>query len=193
MIKKVLAAAILIILVVLLIINVTNKPNNDTGSNEVDVTGNTNVDGAAIVSPSDSGLEVGKKAPDFELETLSGETIKLSDLQGKKVFINFWASWCPPCKKEMPELQEFYKQHSDEIEVLAITSENNLKDVREYIDHNSYSFPVLLDKESQVTSNYGVITIPTTYFVGTDGVIQQPKKIGPMTHDFMVEMLEKLN
>src|SRR5699024_11314526 len=65
------------------------------------------VDDSADVSEEQAEIEVGEEAPDFELETLDGETTKLSDLKGKKVILNFWATWCPPCQKEMPEMQEF--------------------------------------------------------------------------------------
>ncbi|WP_404452731.1 redoxin domain-containing protein [Virgibacillus necropolis] len=195
MIKKVLATAVLMLLIGLLIINVTDKSNDDEGANVVDVTGNTNVDGVAISSPGKSGLEVGKQAPDFELTTLSGKTVRLSDLRGKKVFINFWATWCPPCKKEMPEMQEFYEKYSDEVEILAINAtgqENSMKSVRNFINDFNYTYPILLDKKLKVVESYMAYGLPTTYFIGTDGVVQQPRKVGPMTYDFMEEMLKKL-
>ena len=66
------------------------------------------------------GLSIGSKAPDFELKTLSGENVKLSDYRGKKVMLNFWATWCAPCKEEMPDMEEFYKQNGEEIEILAV-------------------------------------------------------------------------
>ncbi|ASN05614.1 TlpA family protein disulfide reductase [Virgibacillus necropolis] len=196
MIKKVLAGATLMLLTGLLIINITGNSEKNTGKNEIDVTGDTSVEGVAISSSTKSGLEVGMQAPNFELETLSGETVKLSDLQGKKVFINFWATWCPPCKKEMPEMQKFYEQHSDEVEILAVNvtgQENSLKAVRDFSDNFKYTYPILLDKELKVTEEYMAFGLPTTYFIGTDGVVQQPRKIGPMTFDFMKEMLEKLS
>lgn len=196
MMKKVLALALLMVLIVFLIINVTGNSKGNTETNEIDVTGNTDVAGAAIFSPSDSGLKVGQKAPDFELETLSGETIKLSDLQGKKVFLNFWATWCPPCKKEMPEMQKFYEQHSDEVEILAVNvtgQEQSLKAVRAFMEDYNFTYPIGLDKELTVTNKYMVIAYPTTFFIGTDGVIQQKKKVGPMTNYFMKEMLKKLD
>lgn len=195
MIKKVLATAVLMLLIVLLIINVTGESNDDEVTNVVDVTGNTNVEGVAISSPGKSGLEVGDQAPDFELTTLSGETVRLSELRGKKVFINFWATWCPPCKKEMPEMQEFYEKHSDEVEILAINAtgqENSIKSVRKFINDYNYTYPILLDKKLKVVENYMAYGLPTTYFIGTDGVVQQPRKVGPMTYDFMEEMLKKL-
>lgn len=173
----------------------TSYSKDNKKANIIDVTGNTDAEGVTIYSPSDSGLEVGQKALDFELETMSGKTIKLSDLQGKKVFLNFWATWCPPCKKEMPEMQKFYKKHSDEVEILAVNvdgQEHSLKTVRKFINKYNYTYPIALDKELSVSSEYSAISIPTTYFIGTDGVIQLPRKVGPMTREFMEEMLKKL-
>lgn len=195
MIKKVLAVSVLMLLISILVINITEDSSKEN-KNVVNVTGNTDIEGVAITSPGKTGLEVGEQAPNFKLETLSGETIQLSELRGKKVFINFWATWCPPCKKEMPEMQKFYEEYSDEVEILAVNvtgQESSIKKVKEFIDNDNYTYPILLDKELKVTEDYLAFALPTTYFIGTDGVIQQPRKVGPMTYDFMVEMLEKLN
>ncbi|WP_430785751.1 TlpA family protein disulfide reductase [Virgibacillus flavescens] len=193
MIKKIIALAGILLLVSIVIINIIDKPQAD--NNVIDVTGNTEAKGGMITAPGDSGLDVGQLAPEIKLETLSGETIQLSDLKGKKVFINFWATWCPPCKKEMPDMQKFYEEYSDEVEILAVNAtgqEKGIKTVKEFIDNDTYTYPILLDKELNVTEDYQAFALPTTYFIGTDGVIQQPRKVGPMTYDFMVEMTEKL-
>lgn len=196
MIKNVLAVAVLALLIGMLIININDEPDDDESGNVIDVTGDTNVEGAAIVSPGGSGLEIGEQAPSFKLETLSGETVKLSELRGKKVFLNFWATWCPPCKKEMPEMQKFHEAHPDDLVILAVNAtgqENSVKTVRKFISEYNYNYPILLDKNLDVLKVYSIITIPTTYFIGTDGVIQQSKKMGPMTQVFMEEMLKKLD
>lgn len=193
MIKKVTAIAGLLLLISILIINITAKPQSD--DNVINVTGNTDAKGVMITPPGDSGLDVGQIAPEIKLETLSGETVRLSDLKGKKVFINFWATWCPPCKKEMPEMQKFYEEYSDEVEILAVNAtgqEKGIKTVEDFIESGNYTYPILLDKKLKVTEDYKAFALPTTYFIGTNGVIQQPRKVGPMTYDFMVEMSEKL-
>lgn len=132
-------------------------------------------------------------APDFELQALDGSTVKLSDLKGKRVFINFWASWCPPCRDEMPEIEEFSKENKDVI-VLAINLRNTERSdeiVQKYIQEGNYTFKVLLDKKGKVGNQYKVLTLPTSFFVNTDGVIQY-KFIGPLTLKKMNDITEKL-
>lgn len=143
-----------------------------------------------------NGIEVGKIAPDFELSKLDGTTVKLSDLKGKKVILNFWATWCDPCQQEMPDMEAFYKIHKDDVEILAVNytvSEraNGEEKVKQFAKEKGLTFPVLLDKDISVTTTYKVITIPTSYFVDTKGVIQD-KFIGPMTQKEMEKRIEKL-
>jgi thiol-disulfide isomerase/thioredoxin len=197
MIKKILGIAILLTFGTIIIINILeiNKEEKTTGPNLVDVTGDTSVEGVSIVSPSSSGINKGDAAPDFELEMINGKKVKLSELKGKKVLVNFWATWCPPCKEEMPELQQFYENHGDEITIIAINatgSERNEDAVRKFINKYDYTFPVAFDKSMDVTDEYMAVTIPTSYFIGTDGIIQVPRKVGPMTYEFMVEMMNSL-
>ncbi|MEH7459994.1 redoxin domain-containing protein [Bacillus sp. JJ1127] len=143
-----------------------------------------------------NGIEVGKIAPDFELSKLDGTTVKLSDLKGKKVILNFWATWCGPCQQEMPDMEAFYKTHKDDVEILAVNytvSEraNGEEKVKQFAKEKGLTFPVLLDKDISATTTYKVITIPTSYFVDTKGVIQD-KFIGPMTQKEMEKRIEKL-
>ncbi len=156
----------------------------------------SNQDGTMMVAPNaPKELKTGEKAPDFSLETLSGDLLTLADLKGKKVFLNFWATWCPPCQEEMPELEKFYQDFGDEVEIVAVNatgSEKDVSEVNKYMNGHNYHFPVVLDKELKVNDLYQALTIPTTYFIGRDGRIQQPKKVGPMTYDFMVKMKESL-
>ncbi|KEK23220.1 redoxin domain-containing protein [Bacillus gaemokensis] len=143
-----------------------------------------------------NGIEVGKVAPDFELSKLDGTKVKLSDLKGKKVILNFWATWCGPCQQEMPDMEAFYKKHKDDVEILAVNytvSEraNGEEKVKKFAEEKGITFPVLLDKDISVTTTYKVITIPTSYFVDTKGVIQD-KFIGPMTQKEMEKRSAKL-
>ncbi|MCT2536388.1 TlpA family protein disulfide reductase [Aquibacillus koreensis] len=195
MYKKIIGTTLLIVLIGIVIYNGI-KPE-DSSVNEVDVTGDTSVNGTAIVSPNGSqGLKVGEKAIDFTLETLDGKKVTLSDYLGKKVFINFWASWCGPCRVEMPDMEKFNQEFNEEVIVLAINatgSEFRLKDVENFLDQGNFSFTTLLDPGDEITEKYRIVNIPTTYFIGTDGTIQEKPHSGPMTYEFMVEMKDKIN
>ncbi|PFF02878.1 thiol:disulfide interchange protein [Bacillus thuringiensis] len=143
-----------------------------------------------------NGIEIGKSAPDFELTKLDGTNVKLSDLKGKKVILNFWATWCGPCQQEMPDMEDFYKEHKENVEILAINYTPSEKGggeekVSNFVKEKGITFPILLDKNIDVTTAYKVITIPTSYFIDTKGVIQD-KFIGPMTQKEMEKRVAKL-
>jgi peroxiredoxin len=133
-------------------------------------------------------VAVGEKAPDFQLQTLDGKDIKLSELEGQPVIINFWATWCTPCKKEMPDLQGLYDSNEgSHIEILAInmtTMESDGEKVREFSDELGLTFPLLLDKDGDVEKTYQVITIPTTYIIDSKGIIRE-KIVGPMDKEIL--------
>ena len=137
------------------------------------------------------GLKEGNRAPDFHLETLEGTELKLSDLKGKIVFLNFWASWCPPCKSELPHMQNFYEaKKENNIEILAVnltTAERNADDLGAFIKSYGITFPVLLDIKGEVGQTYQAFTIPTSYLIDKQGIIRK-KIIGPMN----MEMMENL-
>lgn len=168
----------------------------DENQAEKEAEAERNSGGAGMVAPNaPSGLKVGQAAPDFKLQTLDGDEVSLSDLLGEKVILNFWATWCPPCREEMPEMEKFHQEFGEEVHVLAVNttgSETKKDAVPEFVREGGYTFPILLDKDLQVTNDYQAISIPTTYFIGTDGVIQQKRKVGPMTYEFMVEMKNAL-
>ncbi|MGE7917529.1 peroxiredoxin family protein [Viridibacillus sp. NPDC093762] len=144
-----------------------------------------------------SGLAIGEVAPDFELETLEGKKVKLSDFQGKKVILNFWASWCPPCKAEIPHMQKYYEKFAkeDNFEIVAVnlTSQNEtVKYVKKFVKTYEMTFPVLLDTKGEQMRTYEIYTIPTTYFLDTKGIIQK-KVIGPVDQESMRESVKALN
>lgn len=164
--------------------------------NIYDVTGDTNVEGGAIAPVESIGIEQGEAAPDFELETLNGEQFKLSDLKGKKVILNFWYTWCPPCREEMPEMQKFYEEFGEEVEIIAVNltyMEKSEQDVHDFIDEFSFTYSVPLDREETVAELYKIHAAPTSYFIGTDGIVGQTRRIGPMEYEFMEEMVHALN
>lgn len=125
----------------------------------------------------EAGLEIGQKAPNFELQSLSGETFKLSDYKGQMVMLNFWASWCPPCRVEMPHMETYYQEFKEEhnIEILAVnmtTLERGSEEkVPEFVNKHELTFPVLMDEKGDVKDLYDVMVYPTTYIINAKGII----------------------
>ncbi len=112
-------------------------------------------------------------APDLTLSDMGGRKVSLSSLKGKVVLLNFWATWCPPCREEMPTLESLYqtlKGRSDFI-LLAVDSSEKKEVVADFLKKNPYHFPVLLDVDGSVSSEYSVSAIPTTYLIDTQGKI----------------------
>lgn len=138
------------------------------------------------------GIQKGNLAPDFELKTLDGESMKLSDYRGKRIILNMWATWCPPCRAEMPDMQDFYEANQDKgIIILGVnltSSEKQPENIAKFIDEFGLTFPVVLDEKNSVADRYQVVSIPTTYMIDSRGVIQQ-KIIGPMNKEMMEEFV----
>jgi thiol-disulfide isomerase/thioredoxin len=140
-----------------------------------------------------TGIKPGNKAPDFELDTLSNGKMSLSEQKGKVVFINIWASWCPPCRAEMPEMESFYKEYGGKrAEILAVnlTDSDSRDAAQNFTSENKLTFPILLDSSGKVGSVYQAVTIPTTYIINYDGIIVN-KHIGPMDFSTMEKYLKE--
>ncbi len=164
--------------------------NGETTTQNTLSEGETNDD---IMTTSDSsGIKKGELAPDFQLKTLNGETVSLSDYRGKPVFINFWATWCPPCRAEMPDMQELYEKK--DIEILAVNltqTETSQEDVIKFVENFGLTFPVLLDENLSVSDTYQVHAYPTSYLLDSNGHIQFIS-IGAMNYDSMAQEFEKV-
>jgi cytochrome c biogenesis protein CcmG, thiol:disulfide interchange protein DsbE len=119
--------------------------------------------------------KVGFKAPSFSLQSLEGKTYAMPTSDNKPVVVNFWASWCGPCRLEAPELVKIYKKYQGSIEIYAVnlTSQDRPEEAKAFADSFGFTFPVLLDKnnKSQVSDLYQVQAIPTTYFIDKNGLI----------------------
>lgn len=153
---------------------------------------NTSAPADAVTESADTGLAVGNTAPDFTLQTLAGEEARLSDFRGKPVFVNFWATWCPPCRAEMPDMQELYG--AMDIEILAVNLTNTEKseeDVSTFVEDMGLTFPVLMDPKGDVSSEYNVKAYPTSYLVDAEGKITYIA-YGAMNYNQMVQEFEKM-
>jgi len=123
---------------------------------------------------------VGLNAPEFSLSDPSGKTYTLSELKGSVVFINFWATWCPPCIEEMPSIQNLYNGFKDkkEFRMVTILFKDDYGKAMAYLKQNNYAIPVLIDGNGKAAKAYGVTGVPETYIVDKQGVLRQ-KVIGP--------------
>lgn len=144
---------------------------------------------SAGCSPGDSTQAplVGSQAPNFKLPNLDGKSVSLSDFRGKPVLLNFWATWCSPCRDEMPYLQEVYQEWSGKgVVVIAINLGEDLSKVKGFWQSHKLSLPVLLDIGENVAQNYDIRAIPTTFFIDKDSVIQD-KVIGAFPNKAQIE------
>lgn len=133
------------------------------------------------------------KAKDFKLKDLNGKELSLSDLRGKKVFLNFWATWCPPCRNELPEIEKLYQEtKNSDLVVVAVEIGEPLSTVKPFIDQNKYNFKVLLDSDQNVATEYGISAIPTSFFIDKKGSIVS-KNTGAMNIDQMKEYIKTLD
>lgn len=140
----------------------------------------------------DVGLSIGQSAPDFKLTSLEGEETQLSKFRGKPVILNFWATWCPPCRAEMPDFQQLYE--SEDVEILAVNlseSEQSEKTVQDFIEEYDLSFPILMDRGSAVTEIYKVQVFPTSFIIDSEGIIQFSAR-GAINYEIMQKELSKV-
>ena len=124
--------------------------------------------------PGGAVLVVPQELPDLTLQTLDGRSVSLRDLQGKALVVNFWATWCPPCRMEMPDLQAFYQAHLDEdVVVVAINAGEAVSLVQPFVDENNLTFDVLLDPDMRAMTAFRVASLPTSFFVDRQGLIRE--------------------
>ena len=113
-------------------------------------------------------------APDFALETFAGETLRLSDLRGKVVVLNFWASWCPPCRWEMPFFETISQEYKERgVIFLGVAISDTMEDASDFADSVGVTYPLALDAAGETARDYEVLGLPTTFLIDKDGAIQR--------------------
>jgi cytochrome c biogenesis protein CcmG/thiol:disulfide interchange protein DsbE len=153
-------AAVVIVFGVVLALNVGSDPQEDARQSHL----------------------VGKAAPSFDLPNLDGGRVKLADIAGKSAIVNFWNSWCTPCREEEPRLQEFYDEHKDDPDfvMIGIVRQDETGDVRAYVKKNDVAWTVALDPGSVAALDFGTRGQPETYAISPSGVVAAAK-YGPMS------------
>ncbi len=146
-----------------------------------------------------TGLAVGQRPPELvndagePLTDLAGQPVRLADYIGRPVWIVFWASWCPPCQAETPDIQRAYEAYAGKgLEIIAINVEEPPEEIRAYAQTYGLTYPIALDPDASVFRRYGVFGLPTHYFIGPDGIIRD-RWFGPLTLASMNARIEAVS
>lgn len=137
----------------------------------------------------------GFAAPDFTLQSIDGSSYTLSELKGNAVLINLWATWCPPCRAEMPAIEKMYREYKNQgFIVLAInmTYQDNYADISPFALEYNLTFPILLDEKARAGSAYQLQSLPSSYFIDRSGIISEVVIGGPMAEALLRTRIEKI-
>lgn len=155
------------------------EPPNNVPENEINIDDDKDAEKEPVMSP------------DFELEDLEGNMVKLSSLQGKKVIINFWATWCGFCVKEMPDFMTLQEEYKDDLVVLYVNVGEKKDDVIKFIEKEKIIGTIVLDKDQKIAATYGVRSFPSTLAVNEKGEVVTAR-VGMMDYPMMVKMYEMI-
>lgn len=137
-------------------------------------------------------VEIGKLAPDFVLVDMNGEKHQLSDYRGEGVFLNFWATWCKPCEREMPYIDNAYQYYKDKgVKVLTINVGESDVAVNNFIERHNLSFPVMIDKDGHVQTVYGINPLPITFLIDKNGILVR-SHTGELTQEKVNQFMEEI-
>lgn len=165
--------------------------NKSASSEEVEISADADAPGEQLVR----GVEKGNLAPDLTLVDLNGKEVRLADYAGKTVLLNFWATWCPPCRIEMPHMQQFYEDYqSKDVVILGVNlsqTEQSMDDVPAFVEEEKLTFPIVLDLEGDALLTYQIIAYPTTYLIDAKGIVRE-KFRGAINYDIMKEAVGKV-
>jgi peroxiredoxin len=136
----------------------------------------------------------GHPAPDFKLVSTEGKTITLSDFRGQPVILNFWATWCAPCRAEFPEFQKAATDNADRLVIIGInnTSADNVDSIPAFLDEFGVTFPIVLDETGDTVKTYRIIGLPTTVFIDSNGVVNEIFT-GPLNKAYIESKISELN
>jgi len=135
----------------------------------------------------------GKQAPDFSLKALDGKTYKLSDLKGKVVLIDFWATWCGPCREELPIIEKLHREFKDKNLVALGISNEDRDTIEKFLKNNPLTFPILLDEKGKVAKSYRVVAIPRLLLIDKTGKIRKDiLGYNPRNEEILRELIERL-
>jgi len=175
-------AAILIVLIFILLIIIVVIQNPSSKEEMI----------LSLQNNENTGLDIGNLAPDFILKSVGGSDVQLSSFRGKKaVVVNFWATWCPPCREEMPAFEEIYKNKKGKMEILGVNLQESERAVNNFLKAVPVTYPLLLDPDASIKKKYNVFTQPITYFINKEGIIID-KKFGPLTEGEIEDKFNKL-
>lgn len=108
-------------------------------------------------------------APSFTVTNMRDKSVSLASLKGKPVFVNFWATWCPPCVKEMPDIQKMYEKYGDKIQFVTINIDANKKEIKAFMDKHGFTMPVMMDSDGSASAAYSLQAIPVSYIIDSEG------------------------
>lgn len=137
-------------------------------------------------------VAIGEKAPDFELVDLNGDSHRLSDYEGQGVFLNFWGTFCKPCEKEMPYMENQYQQFKDKgVQVLAVNVGESEFAVNKFAERHNLSFPIVIDTDADVQVAYGINPLPITFLIDKDGTVLK-SFTGSLTEETVEQFMKEI-